>query len=85
MNSAKKDMSEVPTFFFFVPIWAFLFGYYAVTRSQLKQSGSENQGATLSEILYKMQQRLGALEATSSVHPSSTVASSFEIGGLVYS
>ena len=24
------DMTEVPTFFYFLPLWAFLFGYYAV-------------------------------------------------------
>jgi len=23
-------MTEVPTFFYFLPLWAFLFGYYAV-------------------------------------------------------
>ena len=33
-----NDMSEVPTFFFFLPLWAFLFGYYAVTKDYMLEA-----------------------------------------------
>lgn len=79
------DMSEVPTFFFFVPLWAFLFGYYAVTRSQSQESRSGDGGATINEIIQRIQQRLEALESTPAARTSSPASSAFEIGGLVYS
>jgi hypothetical protein len=79
------DMSEVPTFFFFVPLWAFLFGYYAVTRSRSQDPQSSDSGATISEIIQRIQQRLGALESTAVVRTSSSASSTVEIGGLVYS
>ena len=32
-----SDMSEVPTFFYFLALWAFLFGYYSVTQDYIHQ------------------------------------------------
>ena len=32
-----SDMSEVPTFFYFLPLWAFLFGYYSVAQDYIHQ------------------------------------------------
>tara|TARA_B100000900_G_C20450040_1_gene662748 strand:+ start:294 stop:527 length:234 start_codon:yes stop_codon:yes gene_type:complete len=56
-------MSEVPTFFYFLPLWAFLFGYYAVTKSRLEEDGEGNQATTVNEILAAFSKRIEKLES----------------------
>lgn len=58
-----NDMSEVPTFFYFLPLWAFLFSYYAVTKSRLEEDGEGNQATTVNEILLAFRKRIEELEA----------------------
>ena len=41
-----NDMSEVPTFFFFLPLWAFLFGYYAVTKDYMLEAEKAKETPT---------------------------------------
>ena len=58
-----NDMSEVPTFFYFLPLWAFLFSYYAVTKSRLEDDREGNQATTVNEILLAFGKRIEKLEA----------------------
>ena len=58
-----NDMSEVPTFFYFLPLWAFLCSYSAVTKSRLEDDGEGNKATTVNEILLAFGKRLEKLEA----------------------
>ena len=62
-----NDMAEVPTFFYFLPLWAFLFGYYAVTKSQLEEQNENGAPTTLNEILAGLQSRVDKLEKKGAV------------------
>ena len=65
-----NDMSEVPTFFYFLPLWAFLFGYYAVTKSRMDEQGDREPATTLNEILVALGKRIDELEAGKSAQGS---------------
>ena len=60
-----EDLFLVPTFLYFLPVWAFLFGFLSVNLSKQKNLAKEGEGAvSLIGTIKSLEDRLVTLEGT---------------------